>query len=216
MNVTVINALPVLPIERKVARLSTFDGSVFFEFLINPERMQYTLASNFASLPVLNTSQPLVKYQYSETGLSLPEVKLWTPANNRDLSGPLDLLKSWTRPDPTQSVPKLLKFAWGQAVWPRVYLSQFDYEVTQWRSGAPTQAEGSMVFLIAPEVPEAVTEQVQEITAREAEKYTTLLQAKFPGKAIAVSAAGRVTADGEDLGTLSALLGAAALPAGTP
>jgi hypothetical protein len=212
MNITVSDALPKLAIARHIAQLSTFDGSVSYQFLVNPEAEKIENIAVYQTLPVLGTGQPLVKYQYSESKFSIPDIKLWSYGNDRDLTSPLATLTAWTKPDPTQGLPKLLKFSWGQRQIPRCYIASFSYEVVQWRGGAPTQAQGSLELILAPEPPATVLEAADELTQREQEEYQKLLQAEFPDKKISVGLDSLVTADGQPLGTIRELLGDKAAP----
>lgn len=192
------------------ATLKSFDGSEVFSFSINPEAISYDLAAEFSVLPVLATAQPQVKYKTSGMKLEIPVVKFWSDNNDRDLSPDLDRLAAWTRPDPAQAQPKLLKFQWGQEVYPRVYLIRFPYKVTQRRNGLPTQAQGSMTLLLAPEPPKPTLDPAQiplKLSARERESYLQQVKDKLkadrsiaakypvdPKEVLAVAEDGTVTA----------------------
>jgi hypothetical protein len=145
--------LPRLQVQPIFAVLSTFDGSVKYSFMINPEELEESHKAEFAVLPVLATAQPLIRYKSSSSSMSLPDLKFWSDTNDRDLSQVLATLRGWTKPLPTTGEPALLKFLWGDLVIPRCHLGGFNYKVIQWRSGKPTQATGSMELIYAPEPP---------------------------------------------------------------
>lgn len=162
------------------AILQTFDGATEYKFLINPEKLQEVHSAIHREQPVLLTPQPLTGYQYSKSTVSIPDVKFWTPNNDRDLSGVRSLLMGWTKPDPTQKLPKLLKFNWGTYVLPRVYLETFTWNVTQTRGGSPTEAYGDLTLKLAPEPPKPVlTDLYTKLTDREQQGLAKQVSAKL-------------------------------------
>lgn len=137
------------------AELSTFDGATKITFDIFNESEE-SHGAEYALLPVHYTGQPLVKYKYSQSSYSFPDVKFWTMTNSEDLEPIRKQLEEWTKPDKVQGIPKLLKLTWGSFGLPRVYLAQFTFRVTQRRGGKPTEATGSIEFLLAPEEPKPI------------------------------------------------------------
>lgn len=207
------------------AVLSTYDGATAYTFLIQPEIIRYGPQSVFSSLPVLGTAQPLVKYKHSMNTVTIPQAKLWTQTGLVSIKSQLDQLVAWTMPDPSQGVPKLLKFRWGPEVIPRCYLVGFPHQITaRMVNTEPTAAVGDIELLLAPEPPTPTVETGRKLTDREIEinqqKVDSLLQntpglrqelGLRSGEQPTVTADGRVVVirDGQEiaLGTLEAVLG---------
>lgn len=206
MNPQEANKLPPVGVAPSIAVLSALEGTQAYRFLVNPERVQRRSQANYSELPALYTAQPLLNYQHSASTLTLPSVKLWTPANDRDLSGPIQQLEAWTRPTAGKAPPPL-QFVWGQLTVERCYLGALELEVTQWRSGAPAQAQGAITLLYAPQTPAPEVEAVPELSARERQQYADVLAEQYPDSETAITEDGRVTVDGEDFGSLRELLG---------
>ncbi len=140
-----------LPASTVWATLKSTDGKYIFNFLVNPETITYSHTSNHTSLNVLRSEQPLTSFTGSTSVLSIPKIYLWTLNSRSAIDTHMAMLKSMTKPTSKGGNPPLLNFTWGMTVEPRVYLTSVDFNITQWRSGIPTQAEGSMSFLISPE-----------------------------------------------------------------
>lgn len=207
------------------AELSTFDGAtkVVFEIFNETEESH---GAEYALLPVHYTGQPLVKYKYSQSSYSLPDVKFWTRTNNEDLEPVRKQLEEWTKPDKVQGVPKLLKLQWGSFVLPRVYVARFTFRVTQRRGGKPVEATGSIDLLLAPEEPKPVFAPKDEpkqtiLTEREQQNQANLVKDKLvkdkklaetlkvnPAKdSITVDKTGVVLVNGKAVSTLKKVLG---------
>lgn len=132
------------------ARLASADGKHVFVFLVNPETIRWQHNVSLSSLNVLRSGQPLVNYQHSTSVLTIPKFYLWTTNNSCTVKNEIAALKAMTKPTTLGSSPPILKLTWGELSEDRLILSSVDIEEKQWRSGQPTQAEGSMVFVYAP------------------------------------------------------------------
>lgn len=207
------------------AELLTFDGATNITFDIFNESEE-THGAEYALLPIHYTAQPLVKYKYSQSSYSFPDVKFWTMTNEEDLDPVRKQLEDWTKPDKVQGVPKLLKLSWGTFTLPRIYLSRFTFRVTQRRGGKPVEATGSIEFLLAPEEPKPIFAPKDEpkqtvLTEREQINQANKVKDKLtkdkklaaslkvnPAKdVITVDKTGAVLANGKPVSTLKKVLG---------
>ncbi len=162
-----------LPASTVWASLKSLDGKHVFDFLVNPETIVYSHNSNHVSLNVLRSDQPYTSYVSSSSSLSIPKLYLWTPNSRSSINDQMATLKAMTKPTVKGGSPPLLSFTWGLMSEPRVYLTDVDFNVSQWRSGAPTQAEGGMTLLISPKFvsqAEIKTTDATKPTNREASK----------------------------------------------
>ena len=135
------------------AILERLDGQGSYQFLMNPESEQWTHSAEFSKLPVALTSQPLVAYKSSETTLSFPSVRLWTPDNSKQLKPLLDTLISFTKPIKAGDDLPLLKLTYGDTVIDRCYLSRFQVTTKMKLGGNVSMVDASMDFLLAPVLP---------------------------------------------------------------
>ena len=162
-NQQVLSQLPQLGRDAVYASLAS--GTVTYTFLINPETMQWSHSASFSSLPVLGSSQPLVKYKYSDSRLTLPKVLLWTASNNLDISKLVDQLSIWCK------LGAVLRFQWGSTIIPQCSIKTFSYTTSQIRSGKPTKAEANIELLIIGNAPAPAKQPLQvQQTAREKAK----------------------------------------------
>lgn len=162
-----------LPASTVWASLKSLDGKFTFDFLVNPETIVYSHNSNHVSLNVLRSDQPYTSFISSVSSLSIPKLYLWTPNSRSSINDQMATLKAMTKPTVKGGVPPLLSFTWGLMSEPRVYLTDVDFNISQWRSGTPTQAEGGMTLLISPKFvdqAEIKTTDVTKPTSREASK----------------------------------------------
>lgn len=136
-----------------VAKLATSDNQLVFAFLVNPETIVYSYTSEFTTLPVLNTGQPLTTYKYSANTISLPKVYLWTQSQNLSLAKPLETLEKMMLPTASTYEPPVVSFTYGSIKHPRVSVKTWKPIIKQTRGGLPTEVEGSMELIIVPEVP---------------------------------------------------------------
>lgn len=143
-----------LAIAKDWAKLETLDATGSYDFLVNPDTVQWAYTGEYGKLPVLKTKQPLLQYKYSTATLSLPNVRFYTPGNTKGLKTVLDTLASFTFPKSPGSDPPILKFTYGGLIVPRVMLASLKWTEKQWRSGVCTQADGVIELLISPELPE--------------------------------------------------------------
>ncbi len=141
------------------AVLESIDKRLRFDFILNPEKVQWNHTANTNELAVLRTSQPLQNFTNSRSTLSLPSVKLWTANNSGSLTRLLSDLKAMTKPNLSGELP-VLSLTWGSLKETRVYLTSLEVTEQQWRSGEPTNAECSLSFSLAPEIPKAVYQAV--------------------------------------------------------
>lgn len=133
------------------ASLKTADNKLVFNFLLNPETISWQHSSSHNELNVLRSGQPLTSYAFSKTTLSIPTFYLWTPNNSASIAPSLAVLKAMTKPIANGGLPPLLMLQWGSLKEERVYISELEIVEKQWRSGEPTQAEGSMTFVLSPD-----------------------------------------------------------------
>ena len=181
MDQSVYNKLPKLEKSPTKATLSDPLSAKTYTFLVPPESLEFDYRQERSVLNVLSTNAGVSRWKYSQGRLSLPDVKLWTPANDRDLTEPLETLVSWTQDD-----PPVLAFQWGSLGLDACYLESFNFKVTQIRTGKPTKAQGSMVLIPAPPIREPLRDLANlegsevRMSEREAEKYSALLDEVFP------------------------------------
>ncbi len=147
--------LQSLPVSTTWAVLESLDKRLRFDFILNPEKVQWNHSALTNELAVLRTSQPLQNFTSSKSTLSLPSVKLWTANNSGSLTRILADLKAMTKPSLNGELP-ILSLTWGSLKETRVYLTSLEVSEQQWRSGEPTNAECNLSFSLAPEVPKAV------------------------------------------------------------
>jgi len=152
-NDTVYNSLPDVEPGQATAILERLDGLGAYTFIVNPEEEQWNYSAEYAKLPVANTAQPIVKYKYSDSTLSLPKVHLWAPGNTKALKALVDNLASFTRPIEPGGIPPALKFSYGEVIIPRCYLKSFQLTSKMRLSGALCMADATMEILMAPELP---------------------------------------------------------------
>lgn len=157
-NPKVSQSLPRLDRSEVWCTLQPESGGTTYEFLVNPETVVWEHTGSYSNQPVLGTPQPLVKYKYSASILTLPRVLFYTLGNNRDISKVLAQLVAWTKPNTSGGDPEVLTLTWGEMKVPSCYLQNFKTNEQQWRGGRCTQAEGGMTFLIAPEPPKPTIE----------------------------------------------------------
>lgn len=132
------------------ALLESMDGKLKFNFLVNPNSIRWSHGVSLSTLNVLRVAQPLVSYQYSTSTLTIPTFYLWTPDHSATVANEIANLKAMTKPVSTDGLPPLLTLTWGSLKETRLILANLDIEEQQWRSGQPTQAEGSMSFIYSP------------------------------------------------------------------
>lgn len=132
------------------AKLSSDDGKNVYNFLVNPEsiRWQHSIATN--SLATHRSAQPETNYQYSTSVLTIPRFYLWTVGNSCTIKNEIAELKAMTKPTILGGKPPILTLTWGELRESRLWLASVEIEEKQWRSGQPTEAEGSMSFIYAP------------------------------------------------------------------
>lgn len=154
------------------ASLKAVTRDLKYDFLVNPEEVTWNHQAVYKDLPVLYTGQPLVSYQNSQSGLSMPKVYLWTPGNSGSLKASIDILKAMTKPTLGEDTPPVLSLSWGDLKEPRVYLKSFNLREQQWRQGTVTQATAALEFILAP-TPPAVqkTEVALKLSSREQQDY---------------------------------------------
>jgi hypothetical protein len=153
INKEVAAKLSDLAIAPVWAKLETLDGAVAYNFLVNPDTVQWAYAGEYSKLAVLKTRQPLTWFKSASAVLSLPNVRFYTQGNSKGLKTVLDILAAFTYPKTPGNDPPILKFSYGSLTLPRVYLSSLKWTEKQWRSGICVQADGSMELLISPEPP---------------------------------------------------------------
>lgn len=224
-----INTLATLERSQEWLKLTSLDGKTSYEFIINPSEMVLESTGEYAKLPVLNTGQPLVKYKSSGDTITFPKVLFATPGNLRDLEKILGDLAAFTRPTAPGLDPVLLSLTWGSTKIPRCFLKTFKRTETQWRSGKPTYAEGSLEFILAPEPSKAqsvpVDAKAAKLSAREQQSNLDKVKAALATNktlasklgvkstdALAVTQDSQVTVTGTNgkkvtLGNLSDILG---------
>ena len=154
--------LGVLAVNPTWATLKTVDDKLSFDFILNPESVQWTHSATVNELSVLRSKQPLVNYQASKSVLTLPNIKLWTVNNSGSLKEPIDTLRQMTKPLASTGVLPVLALTWGSLSQPRLHLVSVDITETQWRSGVATKAIANMTFVIAPEIPKAVYQELPQ------------------------------------------------------
>lgn len=130
------------------AKLASVDGKLVYDFLVNPEEVAWNHSVNMKELNVIRTGQPGYMFVNSVSTLSFPTVLFWTPGFSGSLKTALATVTAMTKP--VNEVLPLLSLSWGNLNEPRVYLKTFQFREQQWRSGTPTQAAGSMDFVIVP------------------------------------------------------------------
>jgi hypothetical protein len=200
MDIEVYKNLPQLAKSPTRATLTEIGSDTTFTFLVPPQSLKFSYQQERAMQPVLQTNNPLSRWKNSTETLSLPDVRLWTPANDRDLTEPLQTLAQWTRDQ-----PPVLKFQWGSIGLEKCYLISFDFDIVQIRTGRPTQATGSIKLIPAPDITEPLRDESSEdegvaLTEREAESYSDLLKVVFPdANRIVLKPDGTVIIDGVTL-----------------
>ncbi|MFB2876873.1 hypothetical protein [Floridanema aerugineum] len=203
-----------------------------WDFLVNPETIDWDHSGEYSKLPVLNTEQPLVKYKYSESVVAFPRVLFVTKDNNRDLDPLLKALVDLVKPVKNGDSPELLKVELGEVKIARCYLKGVKITEQQWRSGKCVMASGSLEFILAPEIPKTVIESnnTTQLTEREqasnAQKVkdavtnnktlATQLNVK-PSDTFNVNSSGQVSVSGinggrVNIGSLSDILGSSLRP----
>lgn len=202
--------LATLSVSPTYASLKLYDGSQSVDLWINPQVWEEDHSGEYSRLAVLYTGQPLVKFKNSQSSYSLPDVRLWSEGNNKDLTPVIDRLRSWVAPGSTTLVPPLLKFIWGDSKIPRCYLGRLKVTVTQTRQGRPTEAKLALDLILAPEPAAAIaatstttlnltdrerTEQAKAVTAALAADKTLAKKYAWDAKqVITVAADGTISA----------------------
>lgn len=168
------------------AKLASSDGKFVFNFLVNPESIRWQHGASLNSLNVLRSDQPLANYQYSSSTLTIPQFYLWTHNNSATVANEIKALKAMTKPTILGSLPPILMLTWGELKEDRLVLTSVDIEEKQWRSGQPTQAQGSMTFMYSPLAvsPVAAAKSTPKETPRQKAntKAATILAAKAKPK----------------------------------
>lgn len=157
-NPDVLRTLPELPKGQVWLTLTHLNDT--YRFLINPDTVQVRNQAEYSQLPVLNTTQPLYKFKYSEGVLTFPKVLFWTPGDNNDISDITTKLAHWCR----QSSTLDLAYGWLRET---IKLKSYTVTYTQFRDGKPTKAEGSLECFFTPKLPISKPDLTVKLTQRE-------------------------------------------------
>lgn len=150
--------------------------TIGIDFTVNPETIEIDSTAETKELPVLGLGQPLTAYQFSQTVITVPTVKFWTPNNAYDLTEILATLESWTKPTTETLEPPKLKFMYGSLIYEPLLLTRFRRTIVQMREGKPTQANGDLQFKFAPAEPEPLNSVDGEtLTERERQTYAGMI-----------------------------------------
>lgn len=226
-NQTILDTLPPIAEGEAWATLARVDGLGSYTFILNPESESWVHNSEFAKLAVANTAQPIAKYKYSESQLSYPNVKFWSPGNSRNLTPVLDILAGFTKPIKAGGEPPLLKLSYGDTTIDRLYLRNFTVKSQMKTGGSVSMAEGSLDFILAPELPKVEKAPVEDpkpvvkLTEKELDEASKLVLDLFTNDPKAaqkystdpkkdtygVQADGKVLINGKAVGTLAEVLG---------
>jgi hypothetical protein len=169
VNETPIVNLKVIEPSPTYLKIGLEDGSKYVELMHNPEAVKHSHSASMKALPVLSTALPQQRYQASDHTLEFSNCRLQTPGDRYDLSPMLDLLATWTKPDPKILQPPRLKVVWGGQSYKPVWLSELTTEVTATRQGLPTRAMVSFKVVLLPAPVPVVLQERLKLSERERE-----------------------------------------------
>lgn len=156
----------------QVTTASLSDGKSTYNFLLDPETLNWSYQGVYSSNSVLLTSNPDNTFKSSSSSLSIPRVLFITQGMTKDISKEVQDLSDFVLKGTE------LRFSFGNTQLPRVYLTRFSVTEKQWRAGRCTQAEGSLDLLISREPVKTST--VIEYT--NAPKYPTTTPGEVRGQ----------------------------------
>jgi hypothetical protein len=119
------------------------DGKTVYYFLLHPESVKYAHEASYSSNSVLGTSNPDLLWRSSSSNISLPKIQLISNGMNKDVTEYIKPLVDWI------SSGVLVRLSIGVNIIDSVYLTNFTYEVRQWRSGLPSQVSASLDCIIS-------------------------------------------------------------------
>lgn len=133
--------LPDKPLGATGATLN--DGKVTYNFLLDPETLQWSHQANYAANSVLDTNKPDVRWNSSTSTLSIPRVLFVSQGMTKDITDVIQQLTSWC------ALGATLRFMFASTTLERCHITRFNPVEKQWRSGKVTQAEASLELLIS-------------------------------------------------------------------
>ncbi len=169
---------------------SLTDGKITYNFLLNPETLQWQHSADYAVVSVLDTSNPDVTWKASGSTLNIPRVLFMSQGAVEDLTDTIKQLVDWTIAGAT------LKFTYGSTVVPRCHITRFTPKEQQWRNGKITQAEAELTFLISREpVVTMSTTKTASISLTDRERFNVDNQVKKAIKNPAIASKLKVPRD---------------------
>lgn len=217
-----LTGLPTLERNTNLSWASVGTDKYRYHFLIVPEKIKWTYNNSFSKLNVAYSDSELVKFQHASFKITIPDIKFWTPNNDKDLSEDMDKLVGLSRP--SGGDVQSLSFEYGSANIYPVYIEMFSYTEEMRTGGRLVKASGQMNLVggyepDSEQLKDAVRKANLELTlkqrilkAAEVEKYfndNPQLRRGFRfalGVPITVDGKGNVYQGSIKLGTLSEIL----------
>ncbi|MBW4558414.1 MAG: hypothetical protein KME59_21315 [Trichormus sp. ATA11-4-KO1] len=140
--------LPDKPLGTTGATLS--DGKITYNFLLDPEKLQWSHQATYATNSVLGTDKPDTRWNSSTSTLVIPRILFISQGMTKDVTDTIQQLTSWCISGAS------LRFSFSSTSIERCHILRFTPVEQQWRSGKVTQAEANLDLLISRE-PVAVT-----------------------------------------------------------
>lgn len=151
------NVLSQLPTAERVteiyAQLLDLSDRVVYQFLYNPEEIQWNRKANYAAAPASATSTPSQQYLYTEgRTYQFPGLLLQSYCEGKSLRSLLDGLQALMVVDPQGNsfAPKQVSFSWGtMRVGPAV-ITDLRVNETAWLGGETAEARVDLTLLELP------------------------------------------------------------------
>lgn len=153
---------------------SLTDGRKTIKLPLPPETIKWAIAGTYASLNVLDTSNPQVRRKFSASTYKLGRILLLSPGMTIDQYPTINTLTFWAKKQTK------LKFVFNTIVLPVCYISSLDVEVKRWKANRPVYAEleiDLMEAMVPPKVEK--TTATKKITPREQDKAKAKVKEKL-------------------------------------
>lgn len=150
------NQLPVISQENPILKaylINIDDQAEIWEFLVNPQVINYSADSSYSTNFALFGKQPNTRFQSANVGkISISDLTMTTPGHIRSLRPIMISLEALRLPKADQISPPKLSFVYGQRVIQPLFLQSVSFQESEHLNGEPTLITVSLSFIGADQI----------------------------------------------------------------
>lgn len=150
------NQLPVINQEESILKaylINIDDQTERWEFLVNPQVINYSADSSYSTNFGLFGKTPNTRFQFANVGrFKIGDLTMTTPGHIRSLRPIMISLEALRFPKDEQISPPKLSLVYGQRVIQPLFLQSVEFQESEHLNGEPTLITVSLSFIGADQI----------------------------------------------------------------